>query len=98
MGTKWKSLASFSPERLKDARELAGMSQSKLADEIGLANPDTIRRWEKGEAEPSATMLIRLAGAIAYEATRRGAANSSALRFYSYYSTRRREKREGELS
>lgn len=31
---------------------------------IGVKNLDSIRRWEKGEVEPSGTILLRLLSAL----------------------------------
>lgn len=45
-------------------RERAHLSQVQLAERIGAANPDSVRRWEKGEVEPSATMFIRIVATI----------------------------------
>jgi transcriptional regulator with XRE-family HTH domain len=47
--------ASF-PERLAAARRSRGMTQKRLADELGV-DPTTIRDWEKGGHEPSRKKL-----------------------------------------
>lgn len=45
--------------KIKQKRELLGMTQKELADSIGLPkNGDrTVRRWEKGETKPSVPVL-----------------------------------------
>ncbi len=48
-------------ERLKEIREASGLSQKKVASEIGVSN-QTIQKWEKGESEPRASDLIKMSG------------------------------------
>lgn len=47
-------------ERLKYYRELNDMSQTELAEKIGVAS-STIRRYERGLREPNQTTIIKLA-------------------------------------
>jgi len=48
------------PERLKLLRHERGLTQQKLADELGL-NSVTYLRYEKGQRQPSIELLITLA-------------------------------------
>lgn len=48
------------PERVKELREEAGLSQRKLAEEINVSQAN-ISRWEKGTQDPSTDWLIVLA-------------------------------------
>jgi transcriptional regulator with XRE-family HTH domain len=47
-------------ERLRQERERRGWSRVYIADHIGLADPKTVGRWERGCAYPSAYFLERL--------------------------------------
>lgn len=48
------------PERIKSARQRAGLSQSEIAREIGL-NQSSVSDWERGETAPSLANLTKLA-------------------------------------
>ena len=48
-------------ERFKDLREEKGISQEKLADELGISH-GIISFWENGKREPKLSNLILLAG------------------------------------
>lgn len=54
---------SFAPRRLRDARETKGLSQSQLAELLGLRNTD-VWRWENKIRRPSPDALRRLAEAV----------------------------------
>src|SRR5581483_6045666 len=45
---------------LRQERQRRGWSRAYIAEEIGVADPKTIGRWERGEAFPSAYFLQRL--------------------------------------
>lgn len=45
---------------LRQERQRRGWSRMHIADEIGVADPKTIGRWERGDAFPSAFFLQRL--------------------------------------
>lgn len=49
----------LSHESLKKSRMDNGLTQAQLAKYLGISNVDVIRRWENGEASPSADMLLR---------------------------------------
>ena len=49
------------PEKIKDLREEKGISQEKLADELGISH-GIISFWENGKREPKLSNLILLAG------------------------------------
>jgi transcriptional regulator with XRE-family HTH domain len=51
----------FFGERLKGARNNAGLTQQQLADLVGVKRKQVISNWEKGIVEPSLDMLLRLA-------------------------------------
>lgn len=48
------------PERLQKLREKKRISRKVLSELCGLA-PDAVRRYERGEAEPTLSSLILLA-------------------------------------
>ncbi len=48
------------PERIKDLRDEKGISQERLADELGVSH-GTISLWETGKREPKLSNLILLA-------------------------------------
>ena len=54
----------FSGDMLRVLRIRRRITQRGLAAMIGAKNIDSIRRWEKGEAEPSGTIALRLASAL----------------------------------
>ena len=49
------------PEKIKDLREEKGISQEKLADELGISH-GIISFWENVKREPKLSNLILLAG------------------------------------
>lgn len=51
------------PKRLTDVRELAHLSQTALAERLGVS-PSLISHWEGGTRVPSETQLVELAGAL----------------------------------
>lgn len=53
------STTSTSASRFREARELAGMSQTEAATRIGVPQP-TLSRWETGKSDPNATHLVAL--------------------------------------
>lgn len=53
------SLQKIIPEKLKECRQLAGLSLRKVAEQLGLS-PAMICLWEKGDNEPSYMQLIKL--------------------------------------
>jgi len=46
-------------KKLKDLREERGISQAKMAKEIGTYQ-QTVARWEKGITEPDTEMLVKI--------------------------------------
>jgi transcriptional regulator with XRE-family HTH domain len=53
--------------RIRAARDAAGMTQAALAEASGAA-PNTVARIERGEQEPSAQLLGRIAVALGVSA------------------------------
>jgi len=51
------------PERLRQLRAEAGMSQKKLAEKSGIS-PNSIMRYESGKVDPTSFMLCCLADAL----------------------------------
>lgn len=49
--------------RIKDARVLAGLTQEKLAEKVGVSRA-AISRWELGEIEPKIENLVKLASVL----------------------------------
>lgn len=49
--------------KLKELRLECGLSQGDLAERIGVQNY-TIGNWERGRAEPSAELIVKLADAL----------------------------------
>jgi transcriptional regulator with XRE-family HTH domain len=47
-------------EQLRNERQRRGWSRQYVAEQIGVADPKTIGRWERGVAFPSAYFLQRL--------------------------------------
>lgn len=47
-------------EQLRHERQRRGWSRAYIAEQIGVADPKTIGRWERGDAFPSAYFLQRL--------------------------------------
>jgi transcriptional regulator with XRE-family HTH domain len=50
-------------ERLRNAREAAGMSEKRMANRIGVKT-STIRKWENGEMEPRANRVQMIASLL----------------------------------
>lgn len=53
-------MTSLFPKRLRQLRERRRMSRKVLSELCGLA-PDAVRRYERGESEPSVASLTALA-------------------------------------
>ena len=49
--------------RIREARRNAGLSQEKLAEQIGVSR-QAVTKWEAGQAAPSTENLLRLAEAL----------------------------------
>jgi len=58
-----KEVTDFFKERLKNVRELRGLSQTQLASQTGLP-PSSVSHFEAGDRKPSFDNLKRLAGAL----------------------------------
>lgn len=56
-------LAGWRPEKLREAREAAGLSMSALARRAGVSQP-MMSRYERGESAPSVEALARIAAAL----------------------------------
>lgn len=53
------------PERLVLARKRKALTQGILAEKIGIrSGKQTIYKWERGDAEPSLSQLVKLADAL----------------------------------
>ena len=50
-------------ERLKDLRKASGVTQTALADALGV-HPQTVSKWERGVSEPDISQLGDLAAAL----------------------------------
>lgn len=50
-------------DRLKKARKDKGLSQSRLADDVGV-HVTNVSRYERGENKPTTEVLLRLADAL----------------------------------
>ena len=50
-------------KRIKDARLLAGFTQEKLAEKVGVSRA-AISRWELGEIEPKLGNFVKLASVL----------------------------------
>jgi transcriptional regulator with XRE-family HTH domain len=59
-------------EQLRQQREKRGWSRAYIAEQIGVADPKTIGRWERGGASPSAYFLQRLCTLFQMEASALG--------------------------
>jgi DNA-binding XRE family transcriptional regulator len=55
-----KMVKMFLNERLRQERQRRGWSRQYVAEQIGVADPKTIGRWERGVAFPSSYFLQRL--------------------------------------
>jgi transcriptional regulator with XRE-family HTH domain/AcrR family transcriptional regulator len=53
-------LEAMANEQLRRERQRRGWSRSYIAEQIGVADPKTIGRWERGDAFPSAYFLPKL--------------------------------------
>ncbi|MGR6837876.1 helix-turn-helix transcriptional regulator [Aliivibrio wodanis] len=51
-------------ERIKEFRLLENLKQDELAERVGVTQ-QTILKWEKGESEPKASQILKLAKALA---------------------------------
>lgn len=56
-------------EQIKKAREKAGLTQSELAEKIGLSGHNIISYFENGDRTPSLDTLYRIADALHYQFT-----------------------------
>lgn len=54
----------FDGQKLAALRQKRALSQAALAEACGVKTVDMVRRWENGEAQPTATTLIRLCVAL----------------------------------
>jgi len=54
-------------QRIRAAREAAGLSRVKLARPLG-CDPDTLANWEAGRTAPTTTDLVALATALSVTA------------------------------
>ena len=50
-------------EKLRAAREAAGLTQTQLADKVGVQQRD-ISRWENGRREPGVLIVKKMAQAL----------------------------------
>ena len=50
-------------EKLRAAREAAGLTQTQLADKVGVQQRD-ISRWETGRREPGVLIVKKMAQAL----------------------------------
>lgn len=48
------------PATIRRARIRAGLSQQAVADALGIAEPNTVWRWEAGTRSPSAVDFLAL--------------------------------------
>lgn len=55
------------PERLRRAREVAGLTQHQLARVIDVAGGERVSRWELGSSVPHPGVLLKLADALGVE-------------------------------
>ena len=55
-------------ERIRAARQAAGLSQEKLAERLGLTRP-AVTKWESGQSAPSTENLLRLAEVLGVPVT-----------------------------
>lgn len=60
-------MAEFHPTRLEVARKRRGMTKTKLAEQAGISTR-ILTDYQRGEAQPSADTLARLAGALRFPA------------------------------
>lgn len=55
-----RELKHFRAKQMKRARQHLGLSQSELASELGLADSQAVRRWEKGQRSISGPVLVAI--------------------------------------
>ncbi len=55
-------------ERIRAARQAAGLSQEKLAERLGLTR-QAVTKWETGQSAPSTENLLRLAEVLGVPVT-----------------------------
>ena len=55
-------------ERIRAARQAAGLSQEKLAEQLGLTR-QAVTKWETGQSAPSTENLLRLAEVLGVPVT-----------------------------
>lgn len=49
------------PDRIREARESAGLTQAEVAEATGAGSKATVSKWEVGKSTPSAESIHRLA-------------------------------------
>ncbi|MDO5297764.1 MAG: helix-turn-helix transcriptional regulator [bacterium] len=54
------------PQKIKEARQLAGLTQTELADKISMNGKLTISRYETGERCPTIKVLVDIAKATGF--------------------------------
>ena len=57
------ALADFG-RRLAGRRKALGLTQAQLADRLRLANAESVSRYERGEADPKLSTILRLADVL----------------------------------
>lgn len=73
-------------ELIKERREQAGLTQSQLAEQLGVEQP-TVQRWESGARKPNMAMVAKIAGVLAIDV-------DDALRSLAGYENPHRRRRE----
>jgi transcriptional regulator with XRE-family HTH domain len=56
------------PDRLRELREQAGLTQEQLAERVGVKR-DAVARWESGRREPGWSSILALCKALGVECT-----------------------------
>jgi transcriptional regulator with XRE-family HTH domain len=56
-------MSRWNGERLKELREKAGLTQTELAEKVGVKR-DAVARWEAGAREPGWSNVVALAEAL----------------------------------
>lgn len=56
-----RNLECLHPNKLKEYRLMAGMTQRDLSAKMGFNSEDRICRWEKGQSWPSLPNVMKLA-------------------------------------
>lgn len=72
MRQEQRTVRSMTNDLLRQERQRRGWSRAYIAEEIGVADPKTIGRWERGDAFPSAYFLQRLCALFAMPAEELG--------------------------